>query len=403
MKILLTFFLIMNLYAQDVFINSLRVYGSHSEISFPIVEYKDEGNSRITIDFDVESDVNPNLNIRFLFCNSNWKPYKSSFLSSAPNDIDYNLWLERVPRPASGADYHFTKSYPNKDIKFPFSGNWIFQIYNSSDPNFILGEGKFFVVRNEIVQSTSLKEGRIESRKVTDANLGRIIDITTSFNLNENMFGNELGKVVLIENQKLSSAIEIITDQSFQNDFFEWNGDKKFKFYFKSIQPGNEYRQVNLNDITWYNPPETKAHYDGADLSRFFKFGNNDFNGGSKLKNYKDDYAEYMDVKFELQPAVFNNDKNIYLVGAFTNWEIYEDFKLYEERPGYFSLFVNLKRGIYDYQYVTAFENGEDVDWLELEGNFWETSNEYHIFVYYNSTDFGGYDKLISYKLIQNR
>ena len=101
-------------------------------------------------------------------------------------------------------------------------------------------------------------------------------------------------------------------------------------------------------------------------MSRFFKFGNNDFNGGSKLKNYKDDYAEYMDVKFELQPAVFNNDKNIYLVGAFTNWEIYEDFKLYEERPGYFSLFVNLKRGIYDYQYVTAFENGEAAELASL-------------------------------------
>ncbi len=403
MKVLLFLVLSINLFSQDIYVKSLRVFGSNSEISFPIVEYSQQGNSSITIDFDLKSDSSPNLNIRFLFCNSEWKPYNNQFLSSSPNDIDYNLWLERVPRPASGADYHFRKNYPNKDIKFPFSGNWIFQIYNSFEPNYILGEGRFFVVRNEIQLNTSIKEGRIEGRNVQQANLGRIIDIEASFNLVENMFGNELGKVVLIENQKINSPNEIKKDQLNKNDFYEWNGDKKFKFFFKSIQPGNEYRQTNLNDITWYNPPETKAHYDGADLSRFFKFGQKDFNGGSHLKNYKDDYAEYMDVKFELNPNDYDKNKNIYLVGSFTNWEIYEDFKMNEDRTGYFSLFVNLKRGIYDYQYVTAYENGEEADWLELEGNFWETTNDYHIFVYYNSTDLGGFEKIIGYKLIQNR
>ena len=401
MRLLFWFVLSLNLFAQDYYIKSLRVYGSTSEISFPIVEFAEDGNTKIVIDFDVEGNIQPNLNIRFFFCNSLWEPYNSPFLSSAPYNIDYNLWLERVPRPASGADYHFNKSYPNKDIKFPFSGNWMFQIYDAVQPNEILGEGKFYVVRNEIELFTDIREGRIEGRNVTQASLGRIIDISASFILSENMFGNELGKVVLIENKKISSLTEIYKDQLSEGDFYEWNGDRKFKFFFKSIQPGNEYRQVNLNDITWYNPPETKAHYDGADLSRFFNFGNNDFNGGSKIQNYKNDYAEYMDVKFELKPASYNVDKNIYLVGSFTDWEILEEFKMYEERSGLYSLFVNLKRGIYDYQYVTAFDEGEEADWLELEGNFWETSSDYHVFVYYNSTDLDGYEKIIGYKLIQ--
>lgn len=403
MKIILFILLTFNMFAQDVYIETLRVFGSASQTSFPMVEFTKEGNTRITIDFDVEADNYPTLNIRFLFCNSNWEPYTNPFLSSAPNDIDYNLWLDKVPRPASGVDYHFTKTYPNKDIYFPFSGNWIFQIYDSADPEYILGEGRFYVIRSEIELAANLKKGRIEGRNVSPANLGRIIDITTRFNLNENMFGNELGKVVLVENQKLPQARVLTTEQTYQNDFYEWDGHRKFKFYFKSIQPGNEYRQTNLEDITWYNPPETEAHHDGADLSRFFQFGSPDFNGASKLKNFKDDYAEYMDVKFELQPESFDKSKNIYLVGSFTNWELLEDFKLYEERSNFYSLFVNLKRGIYDYQYVTAYDNGEEADWLELEGNFWETTNDYRIFVYYNSTEYGGYEKIIGYKLIQNR
>ena len=37
---------------------------------------------------------------------------------------------------------------------------------------------------------------------------------------------------------------------------------------------------------------------------------------------------------------------------------------------------------------------------LYLEGNFWETGNNYHIFLFYNEEQLGGYDKIIGYKQI---
>jgi len=70
---------------------------------------------------------------------------------------------------------------------------------------------------------------------------------------------------------------------------------------------------------------------------------------------------------------------------------------------GRFTKSLLLKRGAYDYQYVTAdIINGEikNADWQYLEGNSWETSNEYHIFVYYTDPNYGGYDKIIGYKKI---
>ena len=64
---------------------------------------------------------------------------------------------------------------------------------------------------------------------------------------------------------------------------------------------------------------------------------------------------------------------------------------------------VQLKRGVYDYQYVTGKivnDRVENIDWEILEGNFWETENEYYIFLYYQTVEKGGYDKIIGYKKI---
>jgi hypothetical protein len=73
---------------------------------------------------------------------------------------------------------------------------------------------------------------------------------------------------------------------------------------------------------------------------------------------------------------------------------------------GIFSRTIQLKRGIYDYQYVLAdYQNGNisNPDWYILEGNSWETSNEYNIFVYYKEPTNGGYDRIIAHSRIISR
>ncbi|HSR17744.1 MAG TPA: hypothetical protein VLM39_06585, partial [Ignavibacteriaceae bacterium] len=60
----------------------------------------------------------------------------------------------------------------------------------------------------------------------------------------------------------------------------------------------------------------------------------------------------------------------------------------------------------YDYQYVAADAVNNRIkneDWIVLEGNFLETENLYHIFIYYNDPNYGGYDRIIGYKVILSR
>jgi len=71
-----------------------------------------------------------------------------------------------------------------------------------------------------------------------------------------------------------------------------------------------------------------------------------------------------------------------------------------KDYDGLYKIGIVLKRGEYDYQYVTGEiknDNVVNINWLVLEGNFWSTRNEYRVFVFYKEPKKGGYDRIIGY------
>ena len=98
-------------------------------------------------------------------------------------------------------------------------------------------------------------------------------------------------------------------------------------------------------------------------------------------------------------------EEEIFLVGAFNEWKLLPNYKLYTEN-GINSITIPLKRGIYDYQYFVAKETDDEIvndDWLVLEGNTWDNKKVYDIFLYYNETDLGGYERIIGYAKLPRR
>jgi hypothetical protein len=178
----------------------------------------------------------------------------------------------------------------------------------------------------------------------------------------------------------------------------------KLRFIAKDVRPGNEYRQVDLMDNNVYIGKDVKAQFDGLEYSRFLLQGNPDMNGGFKLKSPKDLYANYMNVKFQIRPAedVYGD---FYLVGAFNDWKVSPAYKL-NFNGDFYDLTIPLKRGVYDYQYVVVngdYNDPANQDWYKLEGNDWQTKNEYNIFLWYRDQENGGYDRIIGYTKIESR
>ncbi|MCF6270363.1 MAG: DUF5103 domain-containing protein [Melioribacteraceae bacterium] len=385
---------------DDYEIKSLRVYQAEDETSFPISTF----GSKISISFDIKSDDTPTWEILFRLCDKNWEPYENNILIDEMYNTERNLWFDVLPFRGDRARYHYKGSFPNDNVKFPFSGKWRFFIQDAFDSDIIYGEGKFYVV-NEVAINLKIRltKERLEGTNSDPAVFGEVFNIKVSADLTDTLFADRIQEVEIIENKKIEFPITI--DKSYDNEYryYEIDDVNSYSFFVKDIQPGGAYRQVNLMSRTKHSPPKTQAHFDGIETSNKFKPSGRDFFGGSKLKDYKDEYSEYMDVEFFLRPPQ-GYYQNIFIVGAFTDWDFYPEFMM-QEKDGIFSATVELKRGIYDYQYVVVdvINNYiENINWLELEGNSWYTKREYYIFLFYEDDEIGGYDKIIAYKKIRS-
>ncbi len=389
--------------SNDFIIKSLRTYNSSREASFPLIDFSTPEDNTITIEFDVESETTPFLSIVFRFCDRNWVPYDNIFLTALGYNVDYSIYFEAVPKANSGANYHFKEEYPNNDIRLPFSGKWMYFITDSQDTSVVYDWGKFIVVYPEINLENSIKRSRLENTVTDPASLGQTFTISTDFNLPDSLFNTYLTEVEIIKNLEISDPIKIEKDLFGANRFYDWDGGNSFSFFAKDVYPGNEYRTTDISDRNKFTPPETIAQYDGIEINRFYDFGGRDINGESRIVNFKDTYADYMDVLFRLRmPEGFQ--ERIFVVGSFTDWEVWPDYELIPIE-GVYRLYIELKRGLYNYMYVTAEENDyeiSNVNKFEIEGNFWETRNDYRVFVFYKNPQFGGYDKIIGYNKINS-
>ncbi|PKL89911.1 MAG: hypothetical protein CVV23_02435 [Ignavibacteriae bacterium HGW-Ignavibacteriae-2] len=384
--------------AQNLLIKSLKASKAGSELLPPILV----DGEKLKVEFDVESSKTPDFKIVFRFCDQNWKPVENIFLQNNGFNIEHNLWFDKLPTSVRGADYRYEGVFPNGRIKFPFSGKWKFYITDGFDTSQVFAEGKFIYVKNIIPLDVSIRNERLQGRSTDPSIFGQIYNITTKFILPDTLEDFRIKNVEIIKNQSLEFPIIITKDFTGSNKYFEWNGHTGYQFTVNDVQPGKEYRQADLRDIHKYSSPSTNAHFDGKDLSRLYESAPRDFNGAYKLVNFKNDYAEYMNVTFELRaPEKYYDD--VYLVGSFTNWHVYPEFKMYLEDDNLYYLTVELKRGVYDYQYVTGLEEDgvvNNINWLIIEGNDWNTTNDYYVFVYYDSAKKGGYEEIIGYQKI---
>lgn len=94
-----------------------------------------------------------------------------------------------------------------------------------------------------------------------------------------------------------------------------------------------------------------------------------------------------------LSEEPFSN-KDVYVYGAFNNFEISEENKLfYNPNTNSYVGNILLKQGFYNYCYVTVDKNNV-IDKNEIMGSFFETENEYKVLFYFKA--FGAlYDRVV--------
>jgi hypothetical protein len=386
--------------SQDLEIKSLKAYPSSDRTAFPVLDYSDTDPSKLRIEFDIESDFEPDLVIVFRYCDSQWNPYESVFLRNTGYDTDYNLSYQPMPTTVAGADYRFSSVYPNDDVNFPFSGKYRYYITDSQDTSEVYAQGRFLVVKPEIKLRANISRERIDDKIINPANLRKTFRIEVDFSLKPAQDASRVNKIEIIENHKFNQPITVSRDEPGTNyRYYEWNAADDFTFVARNIRPQNEYRQIDIRDPVKYSKPEAYAQYKGVDVSRFYDYGGSDYNGGFILMPFRDGYADYLDIIFRLRIQEDIPGRK-FVVGSFTDWKVLPKYEMTQNYSGIYEKSVELKRGVYDYQYVVGDIEDDKVvnqDWLILEGNFWTAENDYHILLYYDTPEKGGYEKVIGY------
>lgn len=132
----------LDLAPQDESIRTVQLYRGDNEIALPVVE---RGSAEsLTLEFDLMAQQGRPLSISFQHADRSWSRDLSpnQILESYHDDrlVDY-----RTSQGTTVPYVHYTYQFPNDDIRFRLSGNYILRVTDRSRENSVLFERPFFI------------------------------------------------------------------------------------------------------------------------------------------------------------------------------------------------------------------------------------------------------------------
>jgi len=355
---------------QDKVFTSIVPLGTVLELSFD--------------DLDADSK---NYQYKIEHMTNDWK--ESRMLTSQYIDgLDQNTILDVTNSFNTLQSYtHYRVQIPNINSVITKSGNYLLSVLDEMDE--VVFSRKFVLYENNAIVGVSVER----SRDTKTVNSQQTIQFSVSHpNLQINNPRKEI-QIVLLKNEnwnekitnlqptffKQNQLLYTYTNQTnFWGDNEYYNFDTKFlrnrSLGIQSIQKKEVYHHYIYPTI--YNP-----------LKKYTYFP--DINGQFLIRtlegNDRNTEADYAMMHFTLVVNQPFEEKEVYVFGAFNNFEITEEHKMYfdPESKTYRANFL-LKQGFYNYSFATV-GNDHQVNLREVNGSFDETENLYTVLVYYKA------------------
>ena len=138
-------------------------------------------------------------------------------------------------------------------------------------------------------------------------------------------------------------------------------------------------------------PKNPLRYVEEMDLNGNFFIDRTDFGEGALN-------ADYVNVHFTFNYGTQNPFGTFYVLGRFNDWKATDASAMkYNLNSGRYEANIYLKQGIYDYMIGFKANKSNFVDFSPVEGNFYDTENNYRIIVYYRRTG-NRFDEVIGVK-----
>lgn len=397
---ILALLLLLPAQAREMFVlRGLAVYGGDREENFPLVI-----NGKITIQFDVLADQPPILRARFYHCSRDWEIDQNFFVNDEARNTSGVLAFTPSPNGVRGYSYRYVNTFPDGEfVQFAYSGNWVFKIMDETLAT-TYAEGRFIVAEGLVQPKVTVTNEFLTTKNFPHNQVHKVVASVTLPSENEAYYVTTMD---VYQNRRLYNACRIDTwDRNPYTKVEGFNTGQRI-FSIRDIVPGNEYRLLDLGNPTRYPILQPARHIDGVDLPRHFWRTGSDRNGEATLNSFTGVNSDYLEFLFRLdmttteRRTLTGSGYGIYVVGQFNFWNpTREDELVYDEAERAYVVRKLLRRGIYDYQYISGIWNPttqsvEQQDWVALEGTDVRTTNVYTVVVYYNDPRFGGFDRIV--------
>ncbi len=372
------------------------------QLARPILELN--SGSVLNISFDELSHEARYYTYTVYHCNADWgisgltsSQYLNGFTTSDIDDYELSYNTEQIYT-------HYRFSLPNDDIELKLSGNYAVRIYEDGNEEKTVAWACFSVVEPKVFIDCNVR-----SNTEIEFN-GRYqqldIDLTTGGYAIRDAF-SEL-KVVVRQNNRTDNAAYITRPTFVEQDKFRYINNKDLIF-----EGGNEYRSFDiLSEYILGEGVDQVDYKNGYYHATLFKSdmltegymsaqdANGQFVVNRENAEYNDTEADYMWVHFMLPMEVPFFDGGMYIGGDLTYNHLDKKSKMtydFESKSYIHSLY--LKQGGYNFQYWFAPKGASKGTTQRSEGSYWETQNEYTIYVYHRAWG-ERYDRLIGYQSI---
>ncbi len=389
------------LYNNHIYSNTIKTVQLFKEgwpLTYPVIKLNSQ--EKLILSFDEISDDVGDYYYTFIHCDAGWAnsnltepEYVDGFPENQISDyrFSYNTSVKYI---------HYKLSFPNEDVKFKISGNYIllvYQNYNKSEP---IISYRFMVAEDLVnVQLTLTRPTNTHFR-----DNGQEVQISVKYP-NFAIFNpfSEV-KVIVTQNGRWDNASffskpsfvrakEIIYDFDRKNIFY---GGNEYRYFdIKSLRYQTEY----VKNIDFKYPNFHVQLFPSKQKNRIAYFYNEDINGKYFIKiqeGVEDDIeSDYVKVYFTLDMKFPDTKGEVYIFGALSNWNCRPDNHMmynYDTRAYEGSLL--LKQGYYNYEYVLKERGIPFANNTIIEGSHYETENDYSALVYFRPSG-ARYDRLI--------
>lgn len=388
-------------------IRTVQFHESTWEYAAPLIEL--DGDKQIELSFDDLNADGTQYSISFIHCNADWTPSDLMESEYMQGFFDLNIINYSFSQATTQNYAHYSILFPQQNMRFTKSGNYLLYVYANHDKKELVLTRRFMLFDNKINVNATFRQtigGDDQFKKQ------QIDFVISSVGYDINNPQRDM-KVVLVQNNRWDNAVTGIQPTFISANKFTYSLDDKSTF-----NGGNEFRYFDIRSTRFltervesiFRDDELKFHAvllpDQLRAAKPYLFYN-DFNGNFLIKNSElrgdpDLEADYAFVDFFMPYPTPEAQGNFYVMGKLTDWRMNKASKMtYDYKRMGYKTTLYLKQGYYNYMYVLSSDTKKGGDETLTEGSFWDTENDYNIYVYHRK--FGTYyDQLIGVKKLNS-